>query len=74
MTRRKFTLAVHWDDRGIQDADEVVVYADSEEAAKSAARAKWRMTIGAQWPHLRVTEIVVLTPKAYRPEWLPQEA
>lgn len=74
MTRRKFTLAVHWDDRGIEDADEVVVYAESAAAAKSAARAKWRMTIGAQWPHLRVTEIVVLTPKAYRPEWLPQEA
>lgn len=74
MTRRKFTLAVHWDDRGIEDADEVVVYAESAAAAKSAARAKWRMTIGAKWLHLRVTEIVILTPRAHRPTWLPQEA
>lgn len=74
MTRRKFVLAVMWDDRGVEDADEVVVYADSAAAAKSAARAKWRMTIGAQWPHLIVTDVVHLTPKKLRPAWLPHEA
>lgn len=74
MTRRKFTLAVNWNDRGVEDADEVVVYADTADEAESAARAKWRMTIGARWPHLAMTDVLILTPKKLRPTWLPQEA
>lgn len=71
---RKYVVFVSWNDRGIEDADEVVVYADSAAEAKSAARSKWRMTIGAQWPHCRLTDVGILTPKSMRPKWLPQDA
>lgn len=74
MHRRKYVLAVSWDDRGVEDADEVVVFAESAAEAKSAARSKWRLTIGAQWPHCRVTDVSILTPKKLRPAWLPQDA
>lgn len=60
----RFTVICEWRDSGeVEDADEIVVYADSPEAALDKARKKWRLTIGAEWPHCRLTTAFVLTQK-----------
>lgn len=63
----KWTVAIDWDDLGVIDTDEVVVFAESEECAKFAAKKKWRLTIGAKWPHCRVTRVWILTPSEHQP-------
>jgi hypothetical protein len=37
------------------DADEIVVRAADEATAITKATAKWTTTIGADWPHIRIT-------------------
>lgn len=63
----KWTVAIDWDDRGVIDTDEVVVFAESEDDARLAAKQRWRSTIGARWPHCKVTRVWILTPSAYQP-------
>lgn len=58
--QRKHMLIIDWNDRGVEDSDEVVVFAQSDEEAERKGRAKWRMTIGAKWPHCRITKIKIL--------------
>jgi hypothetical protein len=61
---RKYTVVVEWSEEGGEsDADEVSVSAESAEQAVAKARAKWRMTIGAEWPHCRILRAWVLTPQ-----------
>lgn len=65
---RQFTVVVEWADSGargghsVEDADEVVVYADTAAQAIDKARKKWRMTIGAEWTHCRLIRAFVLKP------------
>ena len=65
---RKYTVICHW--RGKSeleaDADEIVVYAESSSAAIQKARKKWRLDVGARWPHLLLTETSILTQPASR--------
>ena len=63
---RRFTVIVDWTDGETIDADEVVVFANSAAEAISKARQKWRMTIGAQWPHCRLDRAWILTPSRRR--------
>jgi hypothetical protein len=51
---RKHTVIIDWEDRGVEDADEIVVFADSAAQAVQKAKKKWRMTIGVRWPHCRI--------------------
>lgn len=61
---RKYTVIAEWAGRSDEfDADEIVVFADSASAAEGKALRKWRMTIGARWPHLRVERIRVYRPR-----------
>ena len=66
---RKYTVICEWSDAGpqggyaVEDADEVVVYADSASAAIAKARKKWRLAIGGEWPTCRLTKVFILTPK-----------
>lgn len=70
MARQRFAIGISWDDRGVEDADILVVYADSSGKAKREARKKWRMAIGAEWPHCRVSDVWIFSPKKLRPAWL----
>lgn len=61
---RKYTVVVEWSEQGGEsDADEVVVFAESSAEAVSKAKSKWRLTIGADWPHCRLVRAWVLTPE-----------
>jgi hypothetical protein len=60
---RKYTVVVEWSEQGGEsDADEVAVFAESAAEAVVKARAKWRLTIGAEWPHCRLVRVWALTP------------
>lgn len=62
MAAKRWTVIVDWTDGDITDADEVVVYADSSAEAVSRARQKWRMTVGAYWPHCQLNRAWILPP------------
>ena len=59
----RYTVICQWDDRGVIDADEVIVVTDTPEMAIERARKKWRLTIGAEWPQCRLVGAWVLTPE-----------
>ena len=63
LSMRSFTVVCQFDGKDQWDmgADEVVVSADSPAEALAKARKKWRLTYGAQWPHLRLVKAEVLT-------------
>jgi len=67
--KRRWIAVVQWidstDDSSF-DADEIQVFAETPEAARSAAARQWRLTIGAQWPALRLEKIVIYTPAQHR--------
>ena len=62
---RSYTVICHWEgrDQYEMDADEVVVSANSAAEAVAKARKQWRLTFGAQWPHLKLVQTQVLTKK-----------
>jgi hypothetical protein len=65
LSMRSYTVVCQWQgrDQWEADADEVVVSADSPAEALTKAKKKWRLTFGAQWPHLKLVEAEVLTRK-----------
>jgi len=63
---RRRIVVVDWIDGDVSDSDEVVVYANSDSAAIAKAKAKWRASIGAQWPHCRIEKVETLTPARLR--------
>lgn len=60
MAQRMHTVLIEWIDGDVDDVDEISVFADSENDAISKARAKWRVTIGAEWPHCRIVASKIL--------------
>ena len=66
---RKYTVICDWSDAGpkggyaVEDADEVVVYADSANEAIAKAKKKWRLQVGPEWPTCRLTKAYVPTAK-----------
>ncbi len=66
---RKYIVICEWSDSGpkggyaVEDADEVVVHADSASSAIAKAKKKWRLTIGSEWPTCPLTKVFILTPK-----------
>ena len=62
---RSYTVVCHWQgrDQWEADADEVVVSANSAAEAVAKAKMQWRLTFGAQWPHLKLEQAEVLTKK-----------
>lgn len=59
-------VLISWIDGDVEDCDEVRVSADTDAEALRKARQKWRMTIGAQWPHCRIIWSKILTPAIAR--------
>ena len=62
MAQRKFVVLVDWIDGDVEDSDEIVVFAEDAERAILSAKRKWKMSIGAQWPHCRIEQLKILTP------------
>jgi hypothetical protein len=60
MTRR-WTVLVDWTDGPVEDTDEVVVTAATPSAAVAAAKKAWRLTIGAEWPACKLTNVEIAT-------------
>ena len=62
---RSFTVVCQFEGRDQWDmgADEIVVSADSAAEAVAKAKKKWRLTVGAEWPHLRLIKAEVLDKK-----------
>lgn len=65
--RTKWVVAIDWEDRGVIDTDEVVVYEATESEAICKASQKWRMTIGAEWPHCKLLKAWILKPSSRSP-------
>jgi hypothetical protein len=65
----KYTVICEWSDAGpdggyaVEDADEVIVLAESARTAIAKAKKKWRLKVGPEWPNCRLTNCFVLTPK-----------
>ena len=62
---RSYTVICQWEgrDQYEADADEISVSADSPAEAIAKARKQWRLTFGADYPHLKLTETFILTDK-----------
>lgn len=61
MRKTRWIVCVDWIDGSVEDTSEVVVFAESADAAKAAAAKKWRLTNGADTSSCRVQRVFVLT-------------
>lgn len=60
------TVWVDWVDGCSNDTDEIRVFADSDDEAIQKATKKWRLTVGAEWPHCRIEKVEIVTPARRR--------
>jgi hypothetical protein len=60
--QKAWVAIIHWADGSVEDADELRVFAETAEVAKSLAAATWTATKGAEWRHCRIVEIKVFAP------------
>lgn len=63
--KNRYRVMCEWvdaTDNDHTDCDEVQVMAASAASAIAAARKKWRLTIGAEWPRCRLEKTWILTP------------
>jgi hypothetical protein len=63
---QKRLVIVEWTDGDIADCDEIFVFAFSDEDAERIARKRWRLTIGAEWPHCRLNRAYVMSKERLR--------
>lgn len=66
MAKKRWSVIVDWTDGEVDDADEVIVFADSAAEAISRARQKWMMAVCAAWPDCRFNRAWILTPSRRR--------
>ena len=66
MTLKRRIVVIDWIDGDVTDSDEVTVNAADDADAITKAKAKWRLAIGAQWPHCRIKKVEILTPARLR--------
>lgn len=57
--QKAWIAVIHWSDDAVEDADELRVFAESAQSARSLAKKIWTATKGADWPHCRTIEIQV---------------
>jgi hypothetical protein len=63
---RKRLVILEWMDRDIEDCDEIFVFAEADDEAIAIAKKRWRLTIGAEWPHCRLKRAYVMTKSEVR--------
>lgn len=60
---KRYLVVIDWKDGDFEDSSEISVHAASAAGATSAAKSRWRMTIGAQFPQIQLIRSFVLTPE-----------
>jgi hypothetical protein len=61
---RKRLVILEWIDGKVEDCDEIFVFAETDDEAISIAKKRWRLTVGAEWPHCRLRRAYVMTKHA----------
>lgn len=61
MAQKRWNVVIDWIDGIVTDSDQVAVYAETADAAILKAKAKWRTTVGMQWPACRIESAWVMT-------------
>lgn len=61
MPQKRFLAIVTWTDGDVIDADEIAVFADSIESAKSAARSIWTAATSLKWTHSQIDDIQIFS-------------
>lgn len=61
MAQKRWNVVIDWIDGMVTDSDQVAVYAETADAAISKARAKWRVTVGINWPNCKIQKAWILT-------------
>lgn len=64
--RRNYMVIIDWTDGGVDDSDDLVVFAASPAKAIELARAIWSATKGAEWPSCRISKVWILTKRMMR--------
>lgn len=59
-------VLICWIDGDVEDCDEVRISAETDAEAIRKAKARWRVTIGAEWPHCRIIDSKILTTEKAR--------
>lgn len=57
----RYVVIVAWEDRGVEDADEIEVVAETPQGAVQKARRKWREAVFQSYPACRIVQAFVLT-------------
>ena len=55
--QRAYIAVISWIDGEVEDADELRVFAESAEAAKTLAREIWLRAKSPPWPTCRITSV-----------------
>lgn len=61
MRQKQWIVCIDWQDGTVEDTDEISVSAYSSDEAITAAKRKWRLTIGADYPSCRIRKAFVLS-------------
>lgn len=59
--QKRWLAVVTWTDGDVIDADEIAVFGDSIESAKSAARSIWTAATSLKWPHSQIDDIQIFS-------------
>lgn len=64
--QRRYVVFVDWSDEGVEDTDEISVFACDEAEARAKASVKWAETVVPQWPECRIVSMTALTSSQMR--------
>jgi hypothetical protein len=60
--QRAYIAVISWIDGDVEDADELRVFAETAEQAKTLARAIWLRAKSPRWPTCRITSVEAFPP------------
>ena len=60
--QRAYIAVISWIDGEVEDADELRVFAESAESAKSLAKEIWLRAKSPRWPTCRISSVEVFPP------------
>jgi hypothetical protein len=60
MPKTRRIVVIDWQDHDVTDSDEMQIWANSDAEATAAARKKWRLDVGYQWPGCQIVRCWVV--------------
>lgn len=57
----RYVVIVAWEDRGVEDADEIEVVAENQQGAIQRAKRRWREAVFQSYPACRIVQAFILT-------------